>query len=84
MEKINTPIGDFQTFTANNVVFVPKGNDDNDDIWLSWEEFRLMVQQLQSFLKLKPFISCPFCKEDDFDILGLKYHLNGHCTEVAK
>ncbi len=26
------------------------------------------------------FISCPFCKEDDFDLIGLKTHLlNGRC-----
>jgi len=28
------------------------------------------------------FISCPFCKEDDFDLEGLKGHLlNGYCEE---
>lgn len=27
-------------------------------------------------------ISCPFCKEDDFDLIGLKGHLiNGYCEE---
>jgi len=26
------------------------------------------------------YISCPFCKEDDFDLIGLKGHLlNGRC-----
>ena len=27
-------------------------------------------------------ISCPFCKEDDFDLIGLKIHLiQGQCKE---
>lgn len=26
-------------------------------------------------------ITCPFCSEDDFDLIGLKIHLiNGHCN----
>lgn len=25
-------------------------------------------------------VTCPFCKESDFDLIGLKYHLQqGHC-----
>ena len=24
-------------------------------------------------------IKCPFCDEDDFDLIGLKYHLIHHC-----
>lgn len=24
-------------------------------------------------------ITCPFCGEDDFDKMGLKWHLNTHC-----
>lgn len=28
----------------------------------------------------KEYISCPFCGEDDFDLLGLKHHLSyGWC-----
>ena len=26
-------------------------------------------------------IKCPFCEEDDFDKIGLKYHLENHCLE---
>jgi len=27
-------------------------------------------------------IACPFCREDDFDLIGLKFHLlQGHCPE---
>ena len=29
----------------------------------------------------KDLVSCPFCGEQDFDLIGLKYHLQqGHCT----
>jgi len=24
---------------------------------------------------------CPFCNEDDFDKMGLKYHLENYCLE---
>ncbi len=24
-------------------------------------------------------IKCPFCGEDDFDLVGLKHHLSDHC-----
>ena len=52
---LKTPIGSFRTFTANHVgiIFVPRGNDDIDDIWLDWEEVKLLIQQLESFLKNK-------------------------------
>ncbi len=26
-------------------------------------------------------IKCPFCGEDDFDLIGLKYHLINYCDE---
>lgn len=30
-------------------------------------------------------ISCPFCHEKDFDLIGLKHHfLRGHCEEFEK
>jgi len=35
------------------------------------------------------YVTCPFCGEDDFDLIGLKYHLiSGYCeiyesTEVS-
>jgi len=42
------------------------------------------------FDKMEPiYVSCPFCGEDDFDLIGLKYHLiSGYCetyesTEVS-
>ena len=25
------------------------------------------------------YVTCPFCKEDDFDLIGLKYHLVTYC-----
>ena len=25
---------------------------------------------------------CPFCFEQDFDLIGLKYHLFNHCEEI--
>lgn len=27
----------------------------------------------------KEYFICPFCKDDDFDLPGLKYHLTVHC-----
>ena len=35
------------------------------------------------------YVSCPFCDEEDFDLVGLKGHLSGDCEawneiEVAK
>lgn len=30
------------------------------------------------------YIKCPFCNEDDFDLIGLKYHLERHhCEEYS-
>ncbi len=29
--------------------------------------------------KRKPHIHCPFCGEEDFDMEGLKYHLESYC-----
>ena len=26
-----------------------------------------------------PYIKCPFCQEDDFDLPGLKHHLLMYC-----
>jgi hypothetical protein len=28
-------------------------------------------------------IACPFCGENDFDLIGLKSHLLNHCVEFA-
>ena len=28
-------------------------------------------------------VACPFCGEDDFDLVGLKYHLGRYCTAYA-
>jgi len=28
-------------------------------------------------------MKCPFCNEDDFDPIGLKYHLIHHCDNYA-
>ena len=28
-------------------------------------------------------IICPFCGEEDFDLIGLKHHLQNHCEEYA-
>ena len=30
------------------------------------------------------YIVCPFCGEDDFDLIGLKHHLNVHCDNYQK
>ena len=28
---------------------------------------------------LKRIMKCPFCGEDDFDLVGLKYHILNYC-----
>jgi hypothetical protein len=34
---------------------------------------------------MSEYVSCPWCKEDDFDLQGLKFHLeHGHCEEYEK
>ena len=30
------------------------------------------------------YIVCPFCGEDDFDLIGLKHHLNVYCDNYQK
>lgn len=46
-------------------------------VWTGKYEYRIC----STCWSLLP-VSCPFCKDDDFDILGLKYHLyNGHCNK---
>ncbi len=32
----------------------------------------------------KVYYICPFCSEDDFDLVGLKYHLFTYCAEFEK
>jgi len=32
----------------------------------------------------EPDISCPFCGEEGFDKIGLKYHLQHYCEEYDK
>ena len=34
--------------------------------------------------KIKQYIHCPFCEEDEFDLEGLKYHLVMYCEEFKK
>ena len=29
-------------------------------------------------------ITCVFCKEEDFDLIGLKHHLLNHCKEFEE
>lgn len=29
-------------------------------------------------------MKCPFCNEEDFDLIGLKYHLLTYCEEFRK
>ena len=28
---------------------------------------------------MKEYVACPFCKDDDFDLMGLKYHIRMYC-----
>lgn len=30
------------------------------------------------------YLKCPFCGEDDFDLIGLKYHLTYYCEIFEK
>ena len=32
----------------------------------------------------KVYYVCPFCSEDDFDLIGLKYHLLTYCEQFEK
>lgn len=41
----------------------------------SWEDVEKICNEI-----IKKDISCPFCKEDDFDLRGLKHHLL-YCCE---
>lgn len=35
--------------------------------------------------RCRPPIQCPFCKETDFDLIGLKHHYeSGYCEEFNK
>jgi len=29
-------------------------------------------------------VSCPFCKEEDFDLMGLKFHLQNYCGKYSE
>ena len=33
---------------------------------------------------MNEYIKCPFCGEDDFDLIGLKNHLLCHCEEFEQ
>ena len=39
---------------------------------------------LQIIKVKKENVVCPFCSEDDFDLVGLKYHLARYCEEFNK
>lgn len=34
----------------------------------------------ENIRKIAIGVICPFCGEDDFDLIGLKHHLNTYCT----
>ena len=34
-------------------------------------------------MPIKEYLICPFCKENDFDTIGLKLHLNHYCEAYA-
>lgn len=38
----------------------------------------------EDIVKIIPYIACPFCKEDEFDLSGLKYHLLNYCKNFAE
>jgi hypothetical protein len=43
-------------------------------------EERRFIQSERHKEKYEP-LTCPFCKEEDFDAIGLKYHLLYHCDK---
>ena len=49
--------------------------------WDSLEKDKdLIIRHLRTFSS--EYIDCPFCGDkSDFDLIGLKYHLNTHCEE---
>lgn len=33
-------------------------------------------------MSVQSYIKCPFCADDDFDLIGLKMHLSGGCCDA--
>ncbi len=48
---------------------------------VSSKEAKEILVQLESYVRL---IVCPFCKEDGFDLVGLKFHMAHYCEEYQK
>jgi hypothetical protein len=40
--------------------------------------------RLPTFSDYQFLIKCPFCGEDEFDLIGLKIHLLNHCEEFKE
>lgn len=38
----------------------------------------------QSMIIPEENIKCPFCNQNDFDLIGLKYHIEHHCEIYAE
>ena len=38
-------------------------------------------ERMEVFMPSSLTVLCPFCGEDDFDLIGLKSHLQHDCTE---
>lgn len=42
------------------------------------------VREISEIVIKMEYIKCPFCNENDFDLLGLKIHLVNYCEEYDK
>ena len=56
------------------------GNPSNEysTMYVKYEDYNKLEKKIE---KLKSEdVACPFCGEDDFDLIGLKYHIENHCN----
>ena len=49
-----------------------------DKNWIDFKA-RQIISLIRQYIPEDKGISCPYCGEDDFDLLGLKHHLERYC-----
>ena len=52
----------------------------NDNVTKHETEIGALLEQIKQLEEAIESI-CPFCKEDDFDLIGLKYHIEYGCEK---
>ena len=59
-------------FTSDDGRKIARG----ETAWTAWvSEARAAIAAMNE----SDFVVCPFCKEVDFDLIGLRHHLSGGC-----